>query len=175
MGVPPMARRKNALFGIYHAMDEAGYFDGEGDKFPGNPANASHKDYKGPVEYPKMFYHPKGLERIVQPAEIIETPIGPKMLNEKKELIGAMAENAADEQRLRAAGWHDHPGKAVAARTGVMPATSPADRIRELESEIKRLEAMRNSETAAVAAEQNAVRGNAGPVSAADALEGEAA
>lgn len=163
-----MARRKNAIFSVYHALDENGYFDG-GEKFPGNPANSGHQDYKGPVEYPRMFYHPKGEMRITQPAEIIMTPIGPKAVNEHKELIAAIAENEADGKRFREAGWHDTPAKAEAAAGRREAKQDDRQRIADLELEIKRLQAQRNS---AVAESVNASAGASapGPMSAKDAL-----
>src|SRR5258705_5382316 len=168
-----MARRQNARFSIYDALDANGYFDGGPQaKFPGNPANAEHADYKGPVEYPRMFYHPEGKERVVVPAEIIETPMGAKLVNEHRELICAIAADAAEAAKFRAAGWHDHPAKANAkAGRAVAPQTA-SDKIAELEAEIRRLTAARNSEQAILVAADRAAGATVagGPLSASEAL-----
>lgn len=141
-----MARRsKNRVFSPYHALEEAGFFDD-------NTANASSDKYVK-AEYPQMFYHPKGELRVVVPAEIVDTPFGPKMLNEQKELISAIAADAGEAAKLRAAGWWDHPSKAhAAAGRGQVQATSATDRIAELEAEIRKLQALRNTEAASITA-----------------------
>jgi hypothetical protein len=105
-----------------------------------------------------MFYHPKGEERVVTPAEVIMTPLGPKELNEHRELISATANNLEEETRLRDAGWHDHPAKAIAAAGGIAPAISSDARIQDLEAQIARLQAERNNETAKRLAEQGPSR-----------------
>jgi len=146
---------RHRRFTIYDMMEAKGLFEI-------NPANTDSRDsdgnplYKGPVEYPKMFYHPKGEERIVTPAEVIVTPLGPKMVNEHREIITQVAANAAEEEALRADGWWDHPAKAIAAGGGIAPAVSSDTRIRDLEAQIAKLQAERNNEGA------KALR-NAGP------------
>lgn len=127
---------------VYDAMEAAGHFDG-------NSANADSRDpvsgeglYKGPVQFPKMFYHPKGEERILRPAEAQATLFGPKMVNEQREIIFEVAQNERDAKRLTAEGWHDHPGDAIAAREGKSPPPrSPMQTISEKDAEIERLKA----------------------------------
>ena len=126
--------RGNQRFTIYDAMDAKGVFEE-------NSANATALGYKGPVAYPKMFYHPKGETRITVPAEIIMTPLGPKAVGEQREIIWQIVATPAEEKALRLAGWHDHPAKAIAAGGGVAPATSPANRIADLEAESAKLQA----------------------------------
>lgn len=165
-----MARRnKDARYSVFDAMEANGVFDE-------NPANASADQERDgvkfrtfPVRYPKMFYHPKGEVKITRQAEAISTPIGPKFVNERKEMISALAQDEADEKKLRDAGWHDHPSKALAAAGLDAPAISPAQTISDLQGEIARLQARLNSESAQ---QLNGDMGSkaAGPVTAAKAL-----
>lgn len=147
-------------FTIYDALEKAGAFDS-------NPANHFARDktngsslYKGPVEYPKMFYHPQGEQRVLVPGEWIATLNGPKLVGEQKELVSQTVEDLVAENALRADGWWDHPAKAVRARieaaiaAGTLPAsalkTIPAmssdQRIKDLEAELTRITASRDSE-----------------------------
>jgi len=141
-------------FTIYDVMEKNGVFRI-------NPANAGAQSedgtvlYSGPVEFPKMLYHPQGLERVLVPAEIISTPMGPKYSAEQREIIFVLVPNALEESRLLAEGWHQHPSDAIAARTGKpgpakgmgdvvkLQAKSLADQmveIAELKAKIKELE-----------------------------------
>lgn len=105
------------LHTIYDMMQEKGVFDS-------NPANTFSRDtegvglYKGPVAYPKMLYHPKGEEKIVQPGEEVESrrhPDGFVVRGEVRELISKKADNQEEEVKLKAEGWHEHPAQAIAA------------------------------------------------------------
>lgn len=145
---------RNRRFTIYDAMEAAGIFEA-------NPANSYSRDvitgdglYKGPVEYPKMFYHPKGETRISVPAEVIELPSGRIIeRNEQRELIHAIANNSADERRLRDDGWHDHPSDAMRAGGDKnAPLKTSGDRIAQLESEIRRLQAEKDAQAAEILA-----------------------
>lgn len=106
-----MAGRNNR-FTVYDAMEAKGFFDS-------NPANASSRDhnglslYKGPIEYPKMMYHPEGKERITKQAEAISTPFGPKLVGEERRLITSVANDKEEEKKLRAEGWHYKPRDAM--------------------------------------------------------------
>lgn len=156
-------------FTIYDAMEQDGVFDR-------NPANPNSRDndgnalYTGPVEYPKMLYHPEGEERVIVPAEIIVTPLGPKEVNEQKELIHKTVGSAEEEAELVTEGWHDHPAKAVRARVmGVIasskltekeekallakiPKLAPSvNKIAELEAEIAKLTKLREADAAKLA------------------------
>lgn len=128
-----MARTgRAARFTIYDVMEAKGVFED-------NPANASSPQYKGPQEYPKMLYHPKGEERVTQKAEILATPMGPIRVGEQKEIIYRIVMNEEDDKSLRAVGWHDHPAKAIAASGKEAPPMTSSNRIEELEKEIARL------------------------------------
>lgn len=107
--------------------------------FDDNPANASSADYKGPQQYPKMFYHPEGRERIIQRAEIIATPMGPERVGELKQIISRVAADADEEAALRVMGWHDHPAKAMKAAGKEMPPVVSLTREAELEEQIEKL------------------------------------
>lgn len=102
-------------FTIYDAMENNGIFSV-------NPANAGSRDldgnvlYTGPVEYPKMLYHPDGEEKVIVPAELVlragqYVPVG-----EQKELINKIVASKEEEDVALAEGWHDHPAKAVRVR-----------------------------------------------------------
>lgn len=153
-------------FTIYDALEKNGYFDA-------NPANTFARDlttgaslFAGPVEYPKMLFHPEGEERVIVPAEIITTPLGPKAVGEQRELLYQTVHSRAEEDAATAEGWWDHPAKAVRRRVelyiesspdlapkdrakllATIPAVSIAvtnqDRIRELERQIAEYEALK--------------------------------
>lgn len=143
-----MARR-DKRFTVYDAMEASGAFDN-------NKANTSSPEFEGPLQYPKMFYHPKGERRVTVPAEIIMTPIGPKAIGEQSEIIWEIAKSKAEGDSLREQGWHDHPGKAVTAGGGIAPAMSSDQRIQELEEEIRKMQLERNDAMAAKSAETQA-------------------
>jgi hypothetical protein len=127
-----MANAKRTRFTIYDVMEAQGVFDD-------NPANASSAEYKGPKQYPKMFYHPEGRERVVQRAEIIATPMGPERVGELRQIINRVAQDADEEAALRLLGWHDHPSKAMKAAGKEAPPTVSLTREAELEEQIIRL------------------------------------
>lgn len=167
-----MARRqRDVRHSIYDVMDAKGYF-------LDNPANSdadAERDGRPfrswPVKYPMMFYHPKGEMRITNPAEVIVTPMGPKLVNEHKEMICAIAESEADEKKLRDAGWHDHPSKANAAAGREATAINPAQTIGDLQAEIARLQAKLNSESSnALNSTNKASAAAAGPMTTTKAL-----
>lgn len=127
-------------FTIYDAMDKKGLFDT-------NPANVQSRDsegaslYKGPIQYPKMFYHPLGETRVLKPATAEMTPFGPKMLGEQREIIHKVVHNAEEEKELRSQGWHDHPAKAIKASGKEPPPVSSETRVVDLEGQIAALQA----------------------------------
>lgn len=116
-------------FTVYDVMEAQGVFED-------NPANSQSPDFKGPLEYPKMFYHPEGRERITQRAEILATPLGPQKVGELKELVSRLALDATQEAELRSLGWHDHPSKAIAASGREAPPTVSLNREADLEAQI---------------------------------------
>lgn len=178
--------RHRNQFTIYDKLEKDGYFEA-------NPANTFARDpttgesiYKGPIEYPKMLYHPEGEQRITVPAEVISTPLGPKEVGEQKELIYQVVNNSAEEQALRAEGWHDHAAKAVAKRVELyieanphlsekeksklklsIPTITSSDRIKALEAELARLTGLKSIEENAVTA---APTGTLQPLATANAL-----
>jgi len=104
--------------------------------FDTNPANASSPQYQGPVEYPKMFYHPQGKKRVIQKAELLNTPFGPQRVGEQFEIISRVARSQEEEDRLLTAGWHDHPSKAIAASGEQAPPMTAHGRIADLERQL---------------------------------------
>jgi len=139
-----MARQVRAT--VYDMMDAQGMFA----KNPANIQSIGSEGtslYKGPQEYPKMLYHPKGLMRQVEQGEILVTPLGAKEVNKRFELISVMVQNPEEEKELRGEGWHLHPGDAMEAGGGpaaVKSATQVAEmnfadaqaRIKELEAQL---------------------------------------
>lgn len=120
-------------FTVFDVMEAQGAFDV-------NPANTSSPDYRGPAQYPKMFYHPMGEKRLIQRAEILATPMGPQKVGEMYELIQRIANDPDEEATLRDAGWHDHPARAIKASGEEEPPTVSANREQELRDEIERLQ-----------------------------------
>jgi hypothetical protein len=108
--------------------------------FDQNAANSSSPMYAGPVEYPKMYYHPKGLKRVIQKAEFLQTPVGPQKVGEQFELISRIAKSQEEEDRLVRAGWHDHPAKAIAASGENAPPMTAHGRIADLERQMQILQ-----------------------------------
>ena len=136
---------------IYDSMEARGVF-------AKNPANMdSHSEngeslYTGPVEYPKMFYHPLGKEEILRPAHQEASPVGPITVPAVVQVINKIAKNEDDEKRLRQHGWHDHPAKALRAKLlasglseaevdEIAPKVSAGETIDSLRRQIAKLQA----------------------------------
>jgi hypothetical protein len=120
-------------FTVYDVMQSRGVFDD-------NEANVISPAYKGPVPWPRVYYHPKGEERILVPADTRVTPWGPERLMEQREIIWRKANNQEEADKLIAEGWHDHPAKAIVAGGGVPPPMGSAGRITDLEQKIRDME-----------------------------------
>lgn len=120
---------RHSRFTVYDVMEAKGIFDM-------NPANASSPQYQGPVEFPKMYYHPTGKMRVIQKAELLNTPIGPQKVGEQFELIARVARDETEAARLERAGWHDHPAKSIAASGAPAPAMTAHGRIADLERQV---------------------------------------
>jgi|SRR5215469_17896856 len=112
-----MARKTR--FTVYDMLDEKGTFEK-------NPANACSPDYKGPIKFPTMLYHPKGETRVTSRAEEVRTPSGSQFVGEQRELIHTVAHDQDEKDRLMAEGWWDHPAKAIAASGREAPPTAQA-------------------------------------------------
>src|ERR1700729_1513949 len=105
-------------FSIFDALEAKGLFRS-------NPANANARNnegnaiYQGPVEYPKMLYHPTGERRILVPgsAEVgsLAGQYAGQYLNEQTEIIWKTVESKEEEEFLLAEGWHTHPAQAIEA------------------------------------------------------------
>src|SRR5215472_15182556 len=133
---------RRSRYTVYDMLDAKGIFDE-------NPANATSPHYQGPVEYPKMYYHPKGKMRVVQKAEILQTPYGPEKVGEQWELIARTVADAQEEAKAKAAGWHDHPAKAIEASGRTAPAMTAHGKIAELERQLLLLQTQLTSARAA--------------------------
>src|SRR5215475_14366482 len=123
---------------VFDVLDAKGFFDT-------NSANSSSPQYAGPQEYPKMFYHPLGKQRVSQKAEILQTPFGPQKVGEQWELIARTVSDADEEKRARAAGWHDHPAKAIEAGGRDAPPMTAHGKIADLERQLVNLQAQLNA------------------------------
>lgn len=144
--MPPRGKR----FSIYDAMEDRGVF-------AANPANMDSRGpdnaplYRGPIEYPKMLYHPRGAEKILVPASAEATPFGPAMLNEQREIEHLVVKNAEEEAEARALGWHSHPAHSIAVGNEdrraagkpllPVPQATSAERISDLERQKAAMEA----------------------------------
>ena len=132
--------RSNQRMTIYDVMEAQG-------KFASNPANAQSINadtgevlYQGPVEYPKMLYHPEGEKRMVEAERMEPSALGPQRIPAKYELIYQIVENAEDDARLRAAGWHEHPSDAIAASGEAAPPTTHFSTTDAIKKELERLQ-----------------------------------
>jgi hypothetical protein len=121
-------------FTVFDVLEAQGHFDS-------NPANISSPQYNGPIEFPKMYYHPTGKMRVIQKAEILNTPYGPQKVGEQQEIIARVVHNAEEEARVKQAGWHDHPAKSIAAGGGTAPPMTAHGRIADLERQLASLQA----------------------------------
>lgn len=132
-----MSYRDN-IFTVFDLMEKKGFFSS-------NPANVNSQGpdrqplYKGPVQYPKMLYHPKGETRVTVPAEIISTPFGPKAVGEQRQIIDKIVESPQEEAVLKKLGWLDHPAKSIHAGGGAAPALTSPERIATLEEQVAAL------------------------------------
>lgn len=146
-----MARGRNNFHTVYHVMDERGVFRT-------NPANSDsvHETegtslYQGPVQFPKMFYHPMAETRVIVPAQavvnsqtgeaVLDRAGNPIMRGEQREIIHEIVQDQAGADRLQKAGWHDHPAKALMAAGLEAPAISSQQTIEELERKLARAQA----------------------------------
>lgn len=126
-------------FTVFDVMQSKGVFKK-------NPANIDSQTeqgvplYAGPVQYPKMLFHPKGEERIIQQGEVIVTPLGPQRVMQQREIIYQIVNSAEEEKNLISQGWHTHPAKAIQASGKEAPATGADMVIVELQRKIAELQ-----------------------------------
>lgn len=125
--------RKNRVYSVFHAMDDAGIFDN-------NPANQSAGPIYKKQQFPRMVWHPDGEERITKPAEEVETKSGYKLVGEQREIIYRLANNRKEYDRLLNDGWHAHPAGAMRAAGHEPPPVSAAEQIDDLQSQIHALQ-----------------------------------
>ena len=128
-------RNKNKVYSVYHRMAEEGVFDE-------NPANPSAVNpdgisiYKGPVEYPKMLFHPKGEYHVINQGIAATDPRTnmpikdengkPIRLGEVRDMINRVVNTPEEEAALIAEGWHRTPGDALrCAPPGSTPYKAP--------------------------------------------------
>src|SRR5271167_1873134 len=99
-------------FTIYDAMEAKGIFER-------NPANAGARSedgqmlYAGPVQFPRMLYHPNGETKITDLGEEVETARGWVVRNQKTEIVTQTVNSAEEEAEWLAKGWHKHPSPAI--------------------------------------------------------------
>lgn len=128
-----MPRANLQRFTVYDVMEARGVFRE-------NSANADSPEYSK-SSFPKMLYHPQGLERVSKPAEVVNGPYGPKEVGEQRELVTKLARSRDEELELLAEGWHPHPALAIKAAGKPMPPMSSQQRIEDLEAKAQELEA----------------------------------
>lgn len=126
-------------FTVFDVMEAKGVFRK-------NPANVGAQTeqgqplYNGPVQYPKMLFHPKGEERIISQGELVVTPLGPQRIMQQREIIYKVVNSASEEMELVAQGWHTHPANAIRASGKEAPATGADMVIAELQRKIAALQ-----------------------------------
>jgi hypothetical protein len=126
-------------FTVYDVMEARG-------DFRKNPANVyaqaptGEAIFAGPVEYPKMFFHPEGKEMIIVQGEVVTTPLGPKTIGEQRALIHRICNNPDEEEQAVKEGWHRHPSQAIAAAGKEAPATGAEQTIEALKKQIEELQ-----------------------------------
>lgn len=127
-------------FTIYDALDAQHYFDT-------NPANQDSRDptsgtslYQGPVQYPRMMYHPQGVERVVVRGERVKIGDEWMTVGEQKEIIYRIVNSEAEEKAAVAEGWHHHAASAMRAAGKEAPATGADQVIADLERKLKQLQ-----------------------------------
>ncbi len=129
------------MYTLYHSLAEKGFFDS-------NPANTQAVDadgrsiYRGPVQFPKMIYHPKGEEEITARGEKVATPFGPELLGVKKKIISKKVHSQAELDEALASGWHRFPADAIAASGKIPPPVGLGQKLVKKDEEIRRLTAM---------------------------------
>jgi hypothetical protein len=84
-----------------------------------------------------MVYHPQGLTKVVEQGEILVTPLGPKEVNRRVELVSKLVASKEDELLARQEGWHLHPGDAVEASGGAKAIKSPQEVLEERNREVE--------------------------------------
>lgn len=133
-----MARGGRAnRFTVFDVMEGKGVFEE-------NPANATSARYTGPVQYPRMLFHPKGEMRITQKAEVVRlADQSVERVGEQKELLHKIVHSEEEEKEALAEGWHTHPDKSIVAGGG--KAVLPDDKIERMEAEIRKLTAERDA------------------------------
>lgn len=129
-----MARKTR--YTVYDVMEEKGVFDK-------NSANPQSGGYKGPMQYPKMLYHPNGETRITQKAEVLMTPFGPTKVGEHRELLTRIVNDEVEEKAAVEEGWHPHPSRSMAAAGLDAPQMAPPRRIEDLKMRVAELERMK--------------------------------
>ncbi len=128
-----MARKTR--YTVFDMLDEKGEFEK-------NPANAISPQYTGPVEFPKMLYHPEGKRRVTVPEQKVATPIGVTTIPAQYEMIYTIAKDKEEEKVLVGKGWHLHPSKAMqAAGDEVLPPAPPPEDADALEQQIREMTA----------------------------------
>jgi hypothetical protein len=76
------------------------------------------------------------------------THLGVTVIPARTELISVVVQNEDEEKKLSAEGWHLHPADAVEASGKPRPPSTPANRIAELEAQIRKLEAEKTKASA---------------------------
>lgn len=122
--------------------------------FSANPANEGSRDpntgeslYKGPIQFPKMLYHPEGKKRVTSPSVTVPGPAGPVVVPAQHEIINKIVNNKAELKEALDAGWHEHPADAFWAGLSEderelveRPAKSATSRINTLEQKLAEME-----------------------------------
>jgi hypothetical protein len=115
--------RMNKVYSIYHSMEDRGLFEM-------NKANtqAVSNDglsiYEGPVQYPKMLYHPKGELHCISQGILVTDRDSRPVFDERGQpkyagavwgVKNVIVESEAQEEEMIALGWHYTEAQALRA------------------------------------------------------------
>lgn len=138
----------NKVYSIYHSMEDRGLFET-------NKANAQAVNndglsiYEGPVQYPKMLYHPKGEMRCVTQGILVtdrdNRPVfdetgKPKYAGAVYEVKNIVVDSAEQEEEMVKQGWHYTEAQALRANPETFHRAPPKTKAEEQDEKIAELE-----------------------------------
>jgi hypothetical protein len=164
----PRRGRMSSVYSVYHALEDKGLFET-------NKANAQAVNndglsiYDGPVEYPKMLYHPKGEMYCITQGIMVTDRDNRPVYDEagKPKYAGAIwgvknitVDTETQEAELVSEGWHFTEAQALRANPDTSHKAPPKsqaelqkERIAELEKKLAESEARAGTQPVKAAAQ----------------------